>query len=59
MNGARQQALFLQRIAYVDSLRWLVVPPGARASRLQPYSCKWPPIHYHSRAKYTKPAFTK
>ena len=40
MNGARQQALFRQRIAYVDSLRWLVVPPGARASRPQPYSRK-------------------
>ena len=33
-------------------------PPGARASRPHPYSCKEPPVHGHSLAKRTKPAFT-
>ena len=33
------------------------IPPGARASRPHPYSCKQPPNHGHSLAKRTKPAF--
>ena len=33
-------------------------PPGARASRPHPYSCKQPPIQGHSPARRTKPAFT-
>ena len=33
-------------------------PPGARASRPHPSSCKEPPVHGHSLAKRTKPAFT-
>ena len=32
--------------------------PGARASRPHPSSCKEPPVHGHSLAKRTKPAFT-
>ena len=34
------------------------IPPGARASRPHPYSCKQPAIHGHSFAKRTKPAIT-
>ena len=33
-------------------------PPGARASRPQPYSCKQPLVPGHSLARRTKPAFT-
>ena len=47
-----------QRIACIDRLPWLVIHPGARASRPHPYSCKQPAIHGHSLAKRTKPAFT-
>ena len=32
-------------------------PPGARASRPHPYSCKQPPIQGHSPARRAKPAF--
>ncbi len=32
-------------------------PPGARASRPQPYSCKQPAIQGHSLEQCTKPAF--
>ena len=47
-----------QRIVCIDRLPWLVIHPGARASRPHPYSCKQPPIQGHSLAKRTKPAFT-
>ena len=46
------------RIACIDRLPWLVIHPGARASRPHPYSCKQPAICGHSLARRTKPAFT-
>ena len=46
------------RIACIDRLPWLVIHPGARASRPHPYSCKQPAIQGHSLAKRTEPAFT-
>ncbi len=36
---------------------WEEAPPGARASRPQPYSCKQPAIQGHSLEQCTKPAF--
>ncbi len=35
---------------------WEEAPPGARASRPQPYSCKQPAIQGHSLEQCTKPA---
>ena len=46
------------QIACIDRLPWLVIHPGARASRPHPYSCKQPAIQGHSLARRTKPAFT-
>ena len=48
-----------QRIACIDRLPWLVIHPGARASRPHPYSCNQPAICGHSPAKRTKPAFAR
>ncbi len=36
---------------------WEGTPPGARASRPQPYSCNQPAIQGHSLEQCTKPAF--
>ena len=51
---ARLDGVLLHRVRSCAARR----PPGARASRPHPYSCKQPPMHGHSPARRAKPALT-